>query len=156
MSAGLDQSAELRQMGPVDYIVVEFPGDRLTGEAFPLLIDLVDRGIIRILDLGFIRKDRNGAVTILNQVDLERMKVLEAALFEGAVSGLLGQQDLEEAAKALEPGSSAGVLLYENTWAAPFATALRRAGGQLVASGRIPLQALVDTLDTLEAAESAG
>jgi Family of unknown function (DUF6325) len=156
MSAGLDQSAELRQMGPVDYIVVEFPGDRLTGEAFPLLIDLVDRGIIRILDLGFIRKDRNGAVTILNQVDLERMKVLEAALFEGAVSGLLGQQDLEEAAKALEPGSSAGVLLYENTWAAPFATALRRAGGQLVASGRIPLQALVDTLDALEVAESAG
>jgi Family of unknown function (DUF6325) len=156
MTAGLDQAAELRQMGPVDYLVVEFPGDRLTGEALPLLIDLVDRGIIRILDLAFIRKDRNGAVTMLTQVDLEGMQVLELGLFEGAASGLLGQEDLEEAATALEPGSAAGVLVYENTWAAPFAMALRRAGGQLVASGRIPLQALVDTLDTLEAAESAG
>lgn len=154
MTADLEQSADLDQMGPVDYLVVAFPTDRMSGEALPLLVDLVDRGIIRILDLAFIRKEEDGTVTTLSQVDLERMKVLEAALFEGAASGLLGQDDLAEAASAMDPGSAAGVLVYENVWAAPFAVALRRAGGQLVASGRIPVQALVAALDTLEAEES--
>jgi hypothetical protein len=151
MTTDLDQAADLRQMGPVDYLVLEFPGNRMTGEAFPLLIDLVERGIIRILDLAFLRKETDGTVTTLTQVDMERMQVLEAALFEGASSGLLGQSDIDEAAKALEPGSSAGVLVYENVWAAPFATALRRAGGEVVASGRIPVQELVATLDAIEA-----
>jgi len=140
------------EMGPVDYLVLEFPGNKMTGEAFPLLIDLVNRGVIRILDLAFVRKETDGAITALSHVDLDRMKVVEAALFEGASSGLLSTEDLEEASKALEPGSAAGVLVYENVWAAPFAAALRRSGGQLVAYGRIPVQALLATLDDLEAA----
>ena len=156
MTADLEQASELDQMGPVDYIVVAFPTDRMTGEAFPLLVDLVDRGVIRILDLVFLRKDEDGTVTTLSQVDLDRMKVLEAALFEGAASGLLGVDDVNEAAAALDPGTAAGVLVYENVWATPFATALRRSGGQLVASGHIPVQALVAALDALEDDEQAG
>jgi hypothetical protein len=143
-------------MGPVDYLVVAFPTDRMTGEAFPMLIDLVDRGIIRILDLVFLRKDHDGSVTTLTQVDLDRMKILEAALFEGATSGLLDADDVAEAAAALDPGTAAAVLVYENVWATPFAAALRRSGGQLVASGHIPVQALVAALDAIEAEERAG
>src|SRR3954453_17209318 len=152
MTTDLDPAAGLRHMGPVDFLVMEFPGNRMTGEAFPLLIDLVDRGIIRILDLAFLRKETDGTVTTLTQVDLDRMHVLEAALFDGASSGLLDQTDINEAAKALQPGSSAGVLVYENVWAAPFAVAVRHAGGEVVASGRIPVQELVATLDAIEAA----
>jgi hypothetical protein len=155
MTADLDQGSDLDHMGPVDFVVVAFPTDRMTGEAFPLLVDLVERGIIRILDLVFVRKDENGTVTMLTQVDLDRMKVLEAALFEGAASGLLGPDDVAEAAAALEPGTAAGVLVYENTWATPFVAALRRSGGQLVAAGNIPVQALVAALDALDAEEQA-
>jgi hypothetical protein len=155
MTADLEQASDLDQMGPVDYLVVAFPTDRMTGEAFPRLIELVDRGIIRILDLVFLRKDGDGTVTTLTQVDLERMRVLEAVLFEGAASGLLGTDDVAEAATALEPGTAAAVLVYENIWAAPFATALRRSGGQLVASGHIPVQALAAALDEIEAAEQS-
>jgi hypothetical protein len=155
MTADLEQKPDLDQMGPVDYLVVAFPTDRLSGEALPLLVDLVDRGIIRILDLVFLRKDLDGTVTTLTQVDLERMKVLEAALFDGATSGLVGPDDIAEAEAALEPGTAAGVLVYENVWATPFAAAVRRSGGQLVASGHIPLQALVAALDALEAEEQA-
>jgi hypothetical protein len=150
MTADLAQASDLDEMGPVDYLVVAFPTDRMTGEAFPLLVDLVDRGIIRILDLVFLRKDEDGTVTTLTQVDLDRMKVLEAALFDGAASGLLGPDDVNEAAAALDPGTAAGVLVYENVWATPFAAALRRSGGQLVASGHIPVQALVAALDALD------
>jgi hypothetical protein len=155
MTADLEQAPDLGQMGPVDYLVVAFPTDRMTGEAFPLLVDLVDRGVIRILDLVFLRKDDDGSVTTLTQVDLERMKVLEALLFEGAASGLLGNDDVNEAAGALEPGTAAAVLVYENVWATPFASALRRSGGQLVASGHIPVQALIPVLDALESEEQA-
>ena len=155
MTADLEQGSDLDQMGPIDYLVVAFPTEQMTGEAFPLLIDLVDRGVIRILDLEFIRKDEDGTVTTLSQVDLERMQVLEAALFDGASSGLLRPDDLAEAAAALDPGTAAGVLVYENVWAAPFAAALRRSGGQLVASGRIPVQDLVAVLDALEAEDQA-
>jgi len=155
MTADLEQASDLDQMGPVDFLVVAFPTDRMTGEAFPLLVDLVDRGIIRILDLVFLRKDDDGSVTTLTQVDLERMKILEAVLFEGATSGLLGTDDVGEAAAALEPGTAAAVLVYENVWATPFAAALRRSGGQLVAAGHIPVQALIPVLDALEAEEQA-
>jgi hypothetical protein len=155
MTADLEQAAELDQMGPVDYLVVAFPADRMTGEAFPMLIELVERGIIRILDLAFLRKDADGTVTTLSQVDLERMKVLEAALFEGAASGLLDAGDVADAAEALDPGTAAGVLVYENVWATPFAAALRRSGGQLVGSGHIPVQALVAALDVLDSTEPA-
>jgi hypothetical protein len=155
MTADLEQASDLDQMGPVDYLVVAFPTDRMTGEAFPRLIELVDRGIIRILDLVFLRKGGDGTVTTLTQVDLERMQVIEAALFDGAASGLLGLDDVNDAATALEPGTAAAVLVYENIWAAPFATALRRSGGQLVATGHIPVQALASALDEIEAAEQA-
>ncbi|MET9786758.1 DUF6325 family protein [Streptomyces canus] len=139
-------------MGPIDYLVVEFPGNRMTGEGFPLLVDLVDRGLIRILDLTFIRKDADGSVTGLEIGDLTGDGELDLAVFEGASSGLLGQDDLVEAAAALEPGNSAGVLIYENLWAAPFAAALRRGGAELVASGRIPVPAVLAALDAAETA----
>ncbi|MCX5255685.1 DUF6325 family protein [Streptomyces canus] len=137
-------------MGPIDYLVVEFPGNRMTGEGFPLLVDLVDRGLIRILDLTFIRKDIDGSVTGLEIGDLTGDGELDLAVFEGASSGLLGQDDLVEAAAALQPGNSAGVLIYENLWAAPFAAALRRGGAELVASGRIPVPAVLAALDAAE------
>lgn len=138
---------ELDELGPIDYIVVEFPGNRMTGEGFPLLLDLVERGIIRILDLAFIRKELDGSVTALAIADFDGDGELDLAVFEGASSGLLGDDDLSEAAAAVEPGSSAGILVYENVWAAPFASALRRGGAQLVASGRIPVQAILASIE---------
>jgi hypothetical protein len=142
---------DLDEIGPIDYLVVEFPGSRMTGEGLPLLVDLVDRGIIRILDLVFVKKELDGSVTGMAIADLDQDGELDLAVFEGASSGLLGEDDIDEASGVLEPGSSAGILVYENRWAAPFAAALRRGGGQLVASGRIPVQALLAALDTTEA-----
>lgn len=141
--------AELEETGPIDYLVVAFPNAKLTGEAFPKLVDLVDRGIIRILDLVFIQKSEDGSVVAL---DLKQLADggIDLTIFEGVSSGLLGDDDLAEAANALEPGDAAGVLVYENVWAAPFAVALRRTGGQLVASGRIPVQAIIAALDATE------
>ncbi|MER7950650.1 DUF6325 family protein [Streptomyces sp. NPDC096079] len=143
-------SEQFDEIGPIDYVVVEFPGNRMTGEGFPLLVDLVDRGIIRILDLMFISKGEDGSVTALEITDLDGDGSLDLSVFEGVQSGLLGQDDLEEAAAAVEPGNSAGLLIYENVWAAPFATALRRGGAQLVASGRVPVQALLASLEAAE------
>ncbi|HSR23221.1 MAG TPA: DUF6325 family protein [Candidatus Eisenbacteria bacterium] len=140
----------LDDIGPIDYLVVEFPGSRMTGEGLPLLVDLVDRGIIRILDLVFVKKELDGSVRGLAIADLDADGRLDLAVFEGASTGLLGQDDIDEAGNALEPGSSAGILVYENRWAAPFAAALRRGGGQLVASGRIPVQAMLAALDAAE------
>jgi len=144
---------ELDEMGPIDYIVVEFPGNKMTGEAFPLLVDLVDRGLIRILDLVFVRKDLDGSVRALEITDFDADGQLDLAVFEGASSGLVDDSDVDEAGTILEPGSSAGILVFENVWAGPFAAAVRRGGGQLVASGRIPVQAV---LAALEATEPAG
>ena len=141
---------QLQELGPIDYIVLEWAGDQpVTGEVMPLLLDLVDRGVIRILDLAFLIKAEDGSVAA---IDLAEVAAKDTGLaeFEGASSGLLGQDDLEEAATALEPGTVAGVLVWENRWAAPVAVALRRSGGQLVASGRIPIQAIVAALDALE------
>jgi Family of unknown function (DUF6325) len=143
---------ELEEMGPIDYIVVEWPGRQPTGEAVPHLVDLVERGVIRILDLAFIAKAEDGSVAGLEISELGD-QVEELKVFEGASSGLLSDQDTTEAAAALEPGTSAAVLVFENRWAGPFAAAVRRSGGQLVASGRIPVQAV---LAALEAAEAEG
>ena len=141
---------ELEEMGPIDYIVLEWPGRQPTGEAAPLIIDLVDRGIIRIIDIAFMRKLDDGSIDTL---DLGALNGDSAGFdaFEGASSGLLSQEDLEEAATALEPGTTAAILVWENRWAAPVAIALRRSGGQLVASGRIETQAILAALDALEA-----
>ena len=133
-------------MGPIDYVLIEWPGRQPTGEAAPIVVDLVERGIIRVLDLAFIAKADDGAVAGLEIKDLGE-QVEELKLFEGASSGLLTDDDLAQASEALEPGTSAALLVYENSWAAPFATAVRKSGGQLVASGRIPVQAVLAALD---------
>ena len=138
---------ELSEMGPIDYLLVEWRGRQPTGEAMPHLIDLVDRGLIRILDLAFIAKAEDGSVAALEISDLGD----EVAAFEGVSSGLLDEEDIGEAAGALEPGTSAALLVFENRWAAPFAAAVRNSGGQLVASGRIPIQAVLAALDAAEA-----
>ena len=142
---------DLEDMGPIDYVVVEFPGSRMTGEGLPLLVDLVDRGIIRILDLVFVKKELDGSVSAVALADLDKDGKLDLAVFHGASSGMLDQDDFDEAGNVLEPGSSAGILVYENRWAAPFAKELRRGGGQLVAYGRIPVQAVLAALDATEA-----
>jgi hypothetical protein len=139
----------LQEMGPIDYVVLEWPGRQPSGEAAPLIMDLVDRGIIRVLDVALLAKDDDGSIATLEFGELEGGGFAE---FEGASSGLLGADELQEAATALEPGTCAAVLVWENRWAAPVATALRRSGGQLVASGRIPVQALLAALDAIEAA----
>ena len=137
----------LDEMGPIDYVVVEFPGNKMTGEGLPILVDLVDRGIIRLIDLVFFTKADDGSVAMLEIADFDGDGELDLAIFEGASSGVLGEDDINEAAAAVEGGSSAALLVYENRWAAPFAVAVRRGGGQLVAFGRIPIQALVAALD---------
>jgi hypothetical protein len=145
---------ELEEMGPIDYILVEWPGRQPTGEAAPFLVDLVERGIIRILDLAFITKAEDGSIAGLEISELGD-EVEELKVFEGISSGLLSDDDTAEAAAALEPGTSAALLVYENRWAGPFAAAVRRSGGQLVASGRIPVQAVIAALEAAEEAEGA-
>ncbi|MFI9763476.1 DUF6325 family protein [Streptomyces sp. NPDC051963] len=137
----------VNEIGPIDYLVVEFPGSHMTGEGLPLLVDLVDRGIIRIMDLVFIKKELDGSVVAVEIADLTGDGKADLAVFEGASSGMLGQDDMEEAAAVLQPGDSAGILVYENLWAAPLAAALRRGGAQLVAGGRIPAEAVLAALD---------
>jgi hypothetical protein len=139
-------SGLLEEMGPIDYILVEWPGRQPNGEVAPHLVDLVDRGLIRVLDLVFIAKDEDGTIRGLEIADVGG-EVTELSVFEGASSGLLSHEDVEEAGGVMEPGTSAALLVFENTWAAPFATAVRRSGGQLVSSGRIPVQAVLAALD---------
>jgi hypothetical protein len=147
-------SNELNDIGPIDYLVIEFPGSRLTGEGLPLLVDLVDRGIIRILDLTFVTKEQDGSVTGLQLADVNGDGLPDLTVFEGASSGLLGDEETAEAGSLLGPGDSAAILLYENLWAAPLAAALRRSGAQLVAGGRVPVQEVIEALDALEATEA--
>jgi hypothetical protein len=138
------------EMGPIDYVLVEWPGKQPEGQIAPHLVDLVDRGLIRILDLAFLAKGEDGTIEALEISDLGG-EVAELAIFEGAATGLLDDEDHAQAGAALEPGTSAALLVYENTWAAPFATAVRRSGGQLVASGRIPIADVLAALDAVEA-----
>ena len=145
--------AQLEELGPIDYVVLEWPGAYPdTSEVQPLLLDLVSRGIIRILDIAFVTKDEDGSVSGLEVGDLKQVAAAFSE-FEGASSGLLDFEDLKEAANVLEPGTSAAVLVGENRWAAPVAVALRRSGGQLAASGRLPVQAILAALDAVEATE---
>ncbi|MGB7860664.1 MAG: DUF6325 family protein [Acidimicrobiia bacterium] len=143
------------ETGPIDYLIVEWPiGAQPTGEAFPILVDLVERGIVRVLDLAFVRKEEDGTIVAIDIENLDLDGDPELTLVVGASSGLLGEDDHQEAGAALEPGCSAAILVYENTWAAPFAAAVRRSGAQLVASGRIPINAMIAALDEYEAAEA--
>jgi hypothetical protein len=144
--------ADIDQLGPIDYLVIEFPADRPPdGSALPHLLDLVDRGIIRVLDLTFVRRELDGSVVGVEMADLDMTGDVDVSVFASAATGLLDADDIVEAGSVLEPGCSAAVLVYENTWAAPFAGALRRNGAQLVADGRIPVQALLASLDALDA-----
>jgi hypothetical protein len=147
-------SEGVEEMGPVDYVVIEWPGRQPSGEAAPHLVDLVERGIIRVLDLAFITKDEDGKIAGV-EISEVADQVEEMKVFEGASSGLISDGDIGEAAEALEPGTSAALLVYENSWAGPFAAAVRRSGGQLVANGRIPVQAILAALDAAEESESA-
>jgi hypothetical protein len=146
---------ELDELGPIDYVVLEWPRkeQQPAGDVAPLIIDLVDRGIIRILDVAFMVKDEDGTVMA---VEAGAMDSDSAGFgeFEGASSGLLSEEDIEDAASVLEPGTSAAVLVWENRWAAPVAVAVRKSGGQLVASGRIPVQAILAALEGAEASAS--
>jgi Family of unknown function (DUF6325) len=138
---------QLEEMGPIDYVVLEWPGRQPDGTVAPLILDAVERGIIRILDVAFMVKGEDGAIATIEAAEVGG----EFTVLDGASSGLIGPEELEDAAEVLEPGTSAAVLVWENLWAAPIAVAIRRSGGQLVASGRIPIQAILATLDRLEA-----
>jgi len=131
------------ELGPVDWIVVEFPGSRFNGQIAPVLTDLVERGTVRILDLLLIRKGDDGALDFFELGEVDDSEIGQLRAYEGALAMVLSEQDVQAVAEAVEPGSTAALLVWENTWAAPFATAVRHAGGQLVASGRIPVQALL-------------
>jgi hypothetical protein len=139
----------IEEMGPIDYVVLEWPGRQPKGDAAPLILDLVDRGIIRILDIALMVKAEDGSIAAIDLGELDG-DAGGFAEFQGASTGLLSQEDLEEAANALQPGTSAAVLMWENRWAAPVAVALRRSGGQLVASGRIEIQAMLAALEALD------
>lgn len=141
-------------LGPISYLVVEFPGNKMTGQGLPILVDLVDRGVIRILDLVFVGRDTDGSVHAMELTDLDGDGTLDLAVFEGASSGVLDDDEVADAGAVIEPGSSAAVLLFEHRWAAPFTAALRRGGAELVAAGFIPQDALVTSLEATEPARS--
>lgn len=141
------------ELGPVDIVVIGFPPDApMTGEAIPLLLDLVDRRIIRVLDVLFVMENEDGTFSGFEAQDLESDRIGDFKVFEGASSGLLGEEDVATAAEAIEPGTAAVVIVYENRWAGPFVAAVRRNGGMLIDNQRIPAQDLIDALDTVEAA----
>ncbi|MDT2009984.1 DUF1269 domain-containing protein [Rhodococcus opacus] len=143
-------STDFDEIGPIDYLVVEFPADRPDGSALPLLRDLVEKNIIRVIDLVFVRKEPDGSLAGIAIEDLGLGGEVDVTLFAEAASGLVDRTDLEQAAVVLEPGCLGAILVYENCWAAPFAWALRREGAQLVASGRLPVQGILAALDAVD------
>ena len=148
--------AQVDELGPVDYIVVEFPGSKFSGEIAPALRDLVERGLVRVLDLLVLKKDDDGAIEAFELSDLEDTEIGELRRHEGELAMLLSEDDVKAVAAAIEPGTTAGVLVWENSWAAPFASAVRHSGGQLVASGRIPIQALAAAIEADEDHDTEG
>jgi hypothetical protein len=152
----MTHTVSVDELGPVDYLVVEFPGSKFNGDIAPSLADLVDRNLIRLLDLLVLKKEVDGSIDAFELSGLDDTEVGELRTYESALAFLLSEDDIASIAAAIDPGSSAGVLVWENTWAAPFASAIRRSGGQLVAGGRIPTQALlaaVEADDELETPE---
>jgi uncharacterized protein DUF6325 len=141
------------ELGPIDLVVIAYPaGAPMTGEAVPLFMELVENGTIRVLDAMFVAKDEDGTYSGFEAKDLDDKGVGDYRIFEGASSGLLGDEDAATAAEAMEPGSAGVMIVYENRWAAPFVAAVRRNGGVLVDSQRVPVEQLVETLDAVEAA----
>jgi hypothetical protein len=137
-------------VGPIDYLAIEFPDAQLKGEGLRIVIDLVERGIIRVLDLRMVRRDQDGTFTAAAVADFDGDGTLDLALFSGVESGLLDDDDLQQAADLIEPGSAVAVMVYENTWAGPFVSAMRRAGAEVIASGRIPADRVIEALEALE------
>ena len=137
-------------LGPISYLIVEFPGNKMTGEGLPILVDLVEQGVIRILDLVFVAKGQDGALGLVALADLDHDGTIDLAVFEGVSSGLVSDEDLAEAAPVIAAGSSAAILIFENRWAKPFIQALRRGEGKLVAAGYIPQDDLVAALEASE------
>lgn len=146
----------LEELGPVDYVIVEFPAgaQHFTGEMIDELLALIDAGIIRVVDILILSKDADGAIDVIELDDIDDLGPLEALAAE--LAELLAEEDVEHLAAAMEPGTVAGVLIYENIWAAPFASAARRSGGQLIANGRIPLQAIIAAVEADEMLEVGG
>lgn len=140
----------LDELGPVDWMVVEFSGSKFNGEIAPALLDLVDRSVIRLLDLLVLKKDTDGSLEAFELSDLDEGELGDLHRYEADLAMLLSADDVAALAAAIEPGSSAGVLVWENTWAVPFATAVRKSGGQLVANGRIPVQGLLAAIQADE------
>jgi uncharacterized membrane protein len=140
---------DLDPLGPISYLVVEFPRSKMTGEGFPALIDLVDRGLIRILDLVFVTRDLDGRTTRVELEALENDGAMRLSVFQGVSSGLIDDSDIADAGAVLDPGSSAGILIFENRWATPFVDALRKGGAELVAAGYIPQDVLLASLDAI-------
>jgi uncharacterized protein DUF6325 len=152
------QDADLDALGPVDYLVVEFPADKanFSGEMAAELTSLIDRGFVRVLDLLVLRKDLDGSVSVDELHDVDPGDVGELQALEADLAMLLAEQDVAELGTVLEPGAVAAVLVYENRWAGPFASAVRRAGGQLVADGRVPTQALLAAIEAEPATDNVG
>ncbi len=150
----MDDVDDVDELGPVDWIVVEFPGSKFNGQIAPALLDLVERDLIRVLDLLVLKKDADGLLEAFELSDLDQGEIGDLRTYEAELAMLLSEEDVTSLAAAIEPGSSAGVLVWENTWAAPFASAVRRSGGQLVASGRIPIQALLAAIEADEKEEA--
>jgi hypothetical protein len=145
--------AQSDALGPIDVVVIAYPADApMRGDAVPIVVDLVERGIIRVLDVLFVMKNEDGSFSGFEAKDLEADEVGDLKVFEGASSGLLGEEDAATAAETLEPGSAAVMIVYENRWAAPFIAAVHRNGGVVVDSQRIPGQDVIDALDAVEAA----
>jgi len=147
LTAATTDKDDTQPLGPISYLIVEFPGSQMTGEGFPILLDLVDRGLIRILDFVFVKREVDGSIVALELKDIDADGQFDVAAFEGVSSGLLDQSDLDDAKEAIQPGSSAGILIFENRWAAPFIGALRRGRAELVAAGYIPQDTLLASLD---------
>jgi hypothetical protein len=142
------------EVGPIDFLAVELPGARVNGEGFQELLNLVERGIIRVLDLRAAKVEDDGTMTAVALADLDGDGELDLAVFHGASSGLLDDDDLRESASLVKPGSAVAVVMYENTWAGPLVAALRRNGAEVLASGRIPAQDVIEALDALESASA--
>jgi hypothetical protein len=151
----MDEVDEVDELGPVDWIVVEFPGSRFNGQIAPALLDLVQRDLIRVLDMLVLKKDADGTLEAFELSDLDEGEIGGFREYESELAMLLSEEDVTSLAAAIEPGSSAAVLVWENIWAAPFGSAVRRSGGQLVASGRIPTQALLAAIEADEQEEAA-
>jgi Family of unknown function (DUF6325) len=151
----MDEVDAVDELGPVDWIVVEFPGSKFNGEIVPALLDLAERDLVRVLDLLVLKKDADGSLEAFELSDLDQGEIGELRTYESELAMLLSEEDVNSLGAAIEPGSSAAVLVWENTWAAPFASAVRRSGGQLVASGRIPIQAILAAIEADEQGEAA-